>query len=349
MSHAPRTSRPDHERHDALLIARAVADDVSDAERRVAESLVARCSDCHALALDLRGLDLSADLLPTPPRTRDFSITPEQAARHRGSPLERFLSALAAPRLRVLQPIAGAALSLGIVLAVAGSVLPSGTGPTSEPGAGAQGPASVGAPAASDEHDTASGAEGGAKRESSTTSPMSALGSDSSFESVPAASAGAAVPDATAGASTEIAASPAGSAAASASGSDRTTGAQRTRRPKRSPSPPSIGAPGSTAEGETDRGTQEPGNATGSEGGTADDGSADPEGTGASPNPQVAGAVPSARPSARPAAQPLDTETSRPSGPNPVVAVGIGIAAVGMGLLALLVVARRRAEDRLLR
>jgi hypothetical protein len=120
---APRPS-PDHDRHDRLLVARFAAGDAYPTELSDARALVESCRHCTALADEIRLLMSATASLPAPRRTRDFRISAEQAEILRGNAFERVLRRLAAPSLAPLRPVAGLALSLGIVLAVAGAALP---------------------------------------------------------------------------------------------------------------------------------------------------------------------------------------------------------------------------------
>jgi hypothetical protein len=74
-----------HAGHDALLIAQYAADDLDIRERAAAEQLVASCSDCAQVAADLRLIARATAELPEPARPREFTLTPEQAARLDGS------------------------------------------------------------------------------------------------------------------------------------------------------------------------------------------------------------------------------------------------------------------------
>ncbi len=60
--------------------------------------------------------------LIAPPRPRDFRISGADAERLRGSALTRLMRRLASPRLQVLQPLAGAAMVIGLLLVVATAV-----------------------------------------------------------------------------------------------------------------------------------------------------------------------------------------------------------------------------------
>ena len=107
-------------------------DDSYPGERDEARQLIASCSECAALATDVRVIASSMKQLPAPARHRDFTISQDQADRLRGSRLTQLLRGLATPGWATLRPVAGVALSIGLVMAVIGSVLP-----TYAPAAGA--------------------------------------------------------------------------------------------------------------------------------------------------------------------------------------------------------------------
>jgi hypothetical protein len=107
-----------------LLVTRLAADDAFPSEEAEARALIDSCHDCAALAADIAAIrSLTADL-PTPRRPRDFRLSTEQAEKLRGSGLQRLLRRLAAPGVAQLRPVAGAAMSLGLALAVVGAALP---------------------------------------------------------------------------------------------------------------------------------------------------------------------------------------------------------------------------------
>jgi hypothetical protein len=124
------SARADHRRHDRLLVTRYAMDDSYPGERDQARQLTDACADCAELAADVRVIAASMAQLPAPIRQRDFTISQEQADQLRGSRLAQLLRGLAAPGWATLRPVAGVALSIGLVMAVVGSVLP-----TPSPGA----------------------------------------------------------------------------------------------------------------------------------------------------------------------------------------------------------------------
>jgi hypothetical protein len=119
MNHRAGLSTPsEHSRHDQVLMARLAGDDLDPSERSTAEALRSACAECRQLHDDLRILIQATTALPVPRRHRDFRLSEEQAARLRGSWLDRVMERLAAPSLGVLQPLAGAAMALGLTLLV---------------------------------------------------------------------------------------------------------------------------------------------------------------------------------------------------------------------------------------
>ncbi|MGC8633398.1 MAG: hypothetical protein ACP5VP_01820 [Candidatus Limnocylindrales bacterium] len=118
-----------HAAHDQLLVVRFVAGEVSEAEAAAARELLSSCPDCRLLAADLAAISRATADLPAPIRTRDFRISPEDAARLRRSRLRGWLSRLTggldgasgragAGRLVPLQRLAEAAVAIGLVMAV---------------------------------------------------------------------------------------------------------------------------------------------------------------------------------------------------------------------------------------
>jgi hypothetical protein len=118
-----------HAHHDRLLVARHAGDDAYPGESEQARAQVERCPDCATLADDIRTLSAATGALGAPPRTRDFRITAEQGQRLRGTTFERFLRRLAGPGLAQARPLAGVAMSIGLVLAIVGAAMPASTVP----------------------------------------------------------------------------------------------------------------------------------------------------------------------------------------------------------------------------
>ena len=116
----------DHRRHDRLLVARLAGGDAYPGELSEARSLVVSCPDCAALAEDIRALSHAVGQLPAMPRARDFRLSAEQAEQVRGSRLERLMRRLSGPGWGTVRPLAGVAISIGLVLSVIGA-MPFGT------------------------------------------------------------------------------------------------------------------------------------------------------------------------------------------------------------------------------
>lgn len=112
----------DHRRHDRLLIARYAADDSYPSETEEARAQIAACAECAALVDDIKILSRVVATARTPSRPRDFRLSPEQADQLRGTWFERLMRRFAAPGIGALRPVAGVALSIGLVMAVAGSL-----------------------------------------------------------------------------------------------------------------------------------------------------------------------------------------------------------------------------------
>ena len=74
-----------HAGHDPLLIAALLDDDPTGLDRNAAASLVASCPACAALHVDLLALSSATRALPIPPRSRDFRLTADDAARLTGA------------------------------------------------------------------------------------------------------------------------------------------------------------------------------------------------------------------------------------------------------------------------
>lgn len=125
MQNGKYSARADHRRHDRLLVTRFAMDDAYPGEHDEARQLMDSCADCAALAADIRVIASSMKQLPAPARQRDFTISEEQADHLRGSRLAQLLRGLATPGWATLRPVAGVALSIGLVMAVVGSVMPS--------------------------------------------------------------------------------------------------------------------------------------------------------------------------------------------------------------------------------
>jgi hypothetical protein len=150
---------PDHQAdHDPLLLAAYAAGDAEGEDLARARDLVATCDECAALHHDLRAIAAALPAVPAPARTRDFRLSPEQAASLRPAGWRRLLAPLAGPRFAFAAPLGGslAALGLaGVLVAGAFSAPLAGTGggaareagpQAAQGGAGATTDVQVGAP-----------------------------------------------------------------------------------------------------------------------------------------------------------------------------------------------------------
>jgi hypothetical protein len=118
---------PDHASHDRLLVAAHVAGDTTPQEGDRAAALLAVCPHCRDLAADLASIALASRALPAPERTRDFRLSPEQAARIRNRSIpDRVAAALLAPR-GVGRALAPTLMTLGLA-ALMVSALPGALG-----------------------------------------------------------------------------------------------------------------------------------------------------------------------------------------------------------------------------
>jgi hypothetical protein len=127
MTHTGQTHAPDdHAGHDRQLVVAYACGDLPGEDVADARSLVARCRRCAALVDEIALISTATrrDLV-APPRSRDFRLTSDDAERLRGNAISRLLRHLGSPRLQVLQPLAGAAMAIGLVLMLTTSVLPS--------------------------------------------------------------------------------------------------------------------------------------------------------------------------------------------------------------------------------
>ena len=111
-----------HADHDPLAIAAYAAGDATGPELDDALALVAACTDCAALHHDLRAIAAALPDLPAPARTRDFRLTPGQAASLRPAGWRRLLVPFAGPRFASAGPVGAGLATLGLAgCLVAGS------------------------------------------------------------------------------------------------------------------------------------------------------------------------------------------------------------------------------------
>jgi hypothetical protein len=123
-----------HATHDLELVAAYAAGDATGPDLETATALVAGCADCSALHHDLRLIAAALPALPAARRTRDFRLTPEQAASLRPAGWRRLLGAFAGPRFSVAAPLGTGLATLGLagllLGTLAGSPLGAGSGNT---------------------------------------------------------------------------------------------------------------------------------------------------------------------------------------------------------------------------
>lgn len=213
MPHDPRPMPPapaamgdpndQHARHDPLLVARFVADDVDGTERAEPVAWLASCPTCADLAADLRAVSAGLRAMPGPRRTRDFRLTADDAARLRRRGWRGFLDALATGRLTWAQPLGATLAALGIVglmvgtFSLGGPGTPATTMDQSRPGVapayqgGGAGPVASAAPATPGSNQGGTGAVFGPSAAPSTESNLQPSGPPPSGAGSKSASASA--------------------------------------------------------------------------------------------------------------------------------------------------------------
>jgi hypothetical protein len=169
MPHVSDVRPTSHDRHDPLLVAALAADDLAGTDRDQAIALTRSCADCATLHDDLLVLAraTAAALPPFPTPSRDFRLTPADAARLRPSGWRRLVAALSAPRSAVTRPLGVGLATLGLVGLLIGNVQLGGTTASQNAAAGpgsAYGPLRLAPPAAS-------AATGGARADAAAPSP----------------------------------------------------------------------------------------------------------------------------------------------------------------------------------
>ena len=109
----PRTTAA-HATHDPILVAALTDRSLSVTERAEAEALVAGCSLCAQLHADLVALGAAARAMPTPARSRDYVLTPADAARLRPTGWRRVAGAFGTARDGFSRPLAIGLTTLGL-------------------------------------------------------------------------------------------------------------------------------------------------------------------------------------------------------------------------------------------
>lgn len=119
-SSRPTTEMPSHPSshggHDVLILAAAADHDPEPETLALVERMTRECTECAAIAADLRSLARGlAELPPEAPAPRDFRITDVQAARlRRGGFLRRLLEPFGVDGLPGLKPLANALTVVGL-------------------------------------------------------------------------------------------------------------------------------------------------------------------------------------------------------------------------------------------
>jgi anti-sigma factor RsiW len=126
-----------HATHDTMLVASLADHSLAASERAAAETLIGTCGLCAALHLDLVALTAATRAMPTPPRPRSYTLTPDDAIRLRPAGWRRWVAAFGTSRDALSRPLAVGLTSLGLAGLLVATV----------PSALFQGGATAGAPA----------------------------------------------------------------------------------------------------------------------------------------------------------------------------------------------------------
>src|SRR6476659_8079596 len=112
-----------HEQHDQILVVSFASGDLAadDRDRAVAQSLVESCTDCARLRDDVMAIARATRDLPPAVRTRDFQISPEQAAKLQPGGWRRFVAAFAGPGSIFSKQLGVGMATLGIVGLLSGA------------------------------------------------------------------------------------------------------------------------------------------------------------------------------------------------------------------------------------
>ena len=113
-----------HAQHDPLVVVSLAAGDLTGADRDLAASLIADCTECASLHDDLLAIARATAALPPATRPRDFQLSPEQAARLRPAGWRRFFGPFASPRLAMTRQLGIGLTTIGLAGLLV-SVLPS--------------------------------------------------------------------------------------------------------------------------------------------------------------------------------------------------------------------------------
>lgn len=164
-----------HEAHDPLLIAAWVAGDSHPGETARAAAQAAGCVPCRALADDLRVIQAATAAMPAPERTRDFRLTPADAAQLRSR--RGWLAAFSPGAAGRLRPLAAAMTAIGLA-GLFVTTLPI-SAPTSGSGAAVSRPAAEAGPTMmAAQASAAAAAPASAEAAASGAGPAAASGND---------------------------------------------------------------------------------------------------------------------------------------------------------------------------
>jgi len=112
MNDRPTTS---HAAHDTMLVAALADHSLPQAERDLAESMVAGCGACADLQADLLVLRVATAAMPTPPRPCDYTLTATDVARLRPIGWRRLVAAFGTARDTFSRPLAVGLTTMGLV------------------------------------------------------------------------------------------------------------------------------------------------------------------------------------------------------------------------------------------
>jgi hypothetical protein len=142
-----------HEQHDPILVVSLASGDLAtaDRDRATAQSLIETCADCARLHEDVLALAAATKAMPAAVRTRDFRITPEQAARLQSGGWRRFFTA---PGSLFSRQLGVGLTTLGIAGILISSIGALPLGMASSAGGPAAGSVPSAAPAAAEAHRT---------------------------------------------------------------------------------------------------------------------------------------------------------------------------------------------------
>ena len=127
-----------HASHDTILVASLADHSLAASEREAADALVAACGLCAALNADLVALSAATRAMSTPTRPRDYTLTPDDAARLRPTGWRRWVAAFGTSRDAFSRPLAVGLTTLGLaglLVATVPSVLLQGSATSAPSGA----------------------------------------------------------------------------------------------------------------------------------------------------------------------------------------------------------------------